>query len=193
MARQPAAAAGDSGGVRPVRTAHATPPGGERLGLLRQLKEDLDVVVARDPSRRDRWEAALHAPWQALAVYRLAHRLHGRGHRVTALSLTWLGRVISGMELSPGARLGRRVFIDHGFGVVVGEGTVIGDDVTLYHKVTLGSRGWWQASGPPARRHPVIGARVRVGVGASVLGPVVVGDDCLIRAHELVLTDREHP
>lgn len=166
----------------------ATPPGSVRL--FRQVREDLDAVVARDPSCRSRREAMFRGPWQGLVLHRVAHRLHRRGFRGTAAALTWVSRIVSGMELSPGARLGRRLFIDHGFGVVVGEDSVVGDDVTLYHGVTLGSRGWWQDGAPAGRRHPVVGARVRIGVGASVLGPVTVADDCVVRAHELVLTDR---
>jgi serine O-acetyltransferase len=160
------------------------------VGAIRQIREDLDTAVRLDPSCRNRREAMLRGPWQALALHRVAHRLHRRGFRIAAAALTWLGRVVSGMELSPGARLGRRLFIDHGFGVVIGEQSVVGDDVTLYHGVTLGSRGWWQDGSPTGRRHPVIGDRVRIGVGAAVLGPVVVGDGCVIRAHDLVLSDR---
>jgi serine O-acetyltransferase len=153
------------------------------------IKEDLDAVLDRDPSRTRRAEALLHAPWQALALYRVSHRFYEDGHRLGPALLTWIGRIVSGMEMHSGARVGRRAFIDHGFGVVVGESCVIGDDVTLYHHVTLGSRGWWHDAPPGARRHPVIGDRVRVGTGASVLGPVTVGDDLLIRAHSLVLHD----
>jgi serine O-acetyltransferase len=153
------------------------------------MREDLDVVRDRDPSRASLAEALLHAPWHGLALYRVAHRLYENGRRVSPGLLTLIGRVVSGMELHPGARLGRRAFIDHGFGVVVGESCVIGDDVSLYHHVTLGSRGWWQGGAPGARRHPVIGHRVMIGTGASVLGPITVGDDRRIRAHSLVLHD----
>lgn len=163
--------------------------GGRALSLLSVIREDLDAVLDRDPSRTSRAEAMLHAPWQGLALYRISHRLHEDGHRLGPGLLTWIGRIVSGMELHPGARMGRRAFIDHGFGVVVGESCVIGDDVSLYHHVTLGSRGWWQGSPPGTRRHPVIGDRVRIGTGASVLGPVIIGDDLLIRAHSLVLRD----
>lgn len=161
------------------------------VGLLRQIVEDLDSVVAHDPACRHRREALLRTPWQTLAVYRVANRWHRRGFRFAAALLSCAGRFISGMELHPAATVGRRVFIDHGFGVVVGEQSVIGDDVTLYHGVTLGSRGWWQEEHPADRRHPTIGNRVRIGVNASILGPVVIGDDCVIRAHELVLSDRK--
>jgi serine O-acetyltransferase len=165
------------------------PAGQQPLSLLRVIREDLDAVLVRDPSRTSRAEALLHAPWQGLALYRVAHRLWERGHRIGPALLTWAGRIIAGTELHPGARLGRRAFIDHGFGVVVGESCVIGDDVSLYHNVTLGSRGWWQDDPPRVRRHPALGDRVRVGTGASVLGSVTIGDDVQVRAHALVLHD----
>ncbi|MFF3212615.1 serine O-acetyltransferase [Streptomyces sp. NPDC002886] len=164
-------------------------PGAGRITLLRQIREDLDAVVARDPSRPRRRDAMLHAPWHGLALHRIAHRLHLRGHRTAAGLLTLVGRQLSGMEIHAGARLGRRAFIDHGFGVVIGETARVGDDVTLYHGVTLGSRGWSHAGEPGARRHPVVGDDVLIGVGASVLGPVTIGDGSRIRAHSLVLRD----
>ncbi|MEU1624750.1 serine acetyltransferase [Streptomyces sp. NPDC020096] len=183
---------------RPRITRHTGParkrpgtPTGEGLGdLLRTVREDLRTVTARDPSRATPLDAVLHAPWQGLVLHRFAHRLYVRGHRFGPSLLTWVARVVSGMEIHAGARIGRRIFIDHGFGVVIGETAVIGDDVTLYHQVTLGSRGWWQDGGPGTRRHPVVGDRVTIGVGASLLGAITVGDDCPIRAHELVLHDR---
>ncbi|WP_063886398.1 serine O-acetyltransferase [Streptomyces sp. NRRL S-31] len=158
-------------------------------GLLRLMREDLEAVLERDPSRTRLSEAALHAPWHGLVLYRVAHHLHLRGHRVGPGLLTWFGRLLSGMEIHASARLGRRVFIDHGFGVVIGQTCTVGDDVTIYHHVTLGSRGWWQDGGARAQRHPKIGNRVTIGVGASVLGPVTIGDDVRIRAHALVLND----
>lgn len=161
-------------------------PGG---GLLSQIREDLHVVLERDPSRTRRVEALFHAPWQGLVLYRIAHRLYVAGHRTGPAVLTWFGRIISGMEIHAGARIGRRAFIDHGFGVVIGQTCIVGDDVTIYHQVTLGSRGWWQDGGPGAQRHPKIGDRVTIGTGASVLGPVTVGDDAKVRAHALVLSD----
>jgi serine O-acetyltransferase len=157
--------------------------------LLRVIVEDLRTVAERDPSRRGLPEAAMHPPWHALVLHRLAHHLYLRGHRLRPTLLTWLARVVAGMEIHAGARLGRRVFIDHGFGVVIGETAIVGDDVTLYHGVTLGSRGWWQDGGRGVRRHPVVGDRVTIGVGASVLGPITVAEDCRINAHTLVIRD----
>ncbi|WP_234318322.1 serine O-acetyltransferase [Streptomyces sp. NRRL S-244] len=164
-----------------------------RISLLGQIREDLDTVVARDPSRPRRRDALLHAPWHGLALHRIAHRLHVREHRFAAGLLTLAGRLLSGMEIHAGARIGRRAFIDHGFGVVIGETARVGDDVTLYHGVTLGSRGWSRAAEPGVRRHPVIGDDVLIGVGASVLGPVTIASGNRIRAHSLVLRDLPAP
>ncbi|MFE6744834.1 serine O-acetyltransferase EpsC [Kitasatospora purpeofusca] len=155
-------------------------------------REDLGVIVARDPSVRRRREALLHPALPALWTYRLAHGLHLRGHRLAARLVGNLGRLASGgVEIHPGATLGRRVFVDHGAGVVIGEMAVVGDDVTIYHQVTLGAVGWWRDNGraPGARRHPVVGDRVVLGAGATVLGPVLIGDDALIGAGALVTED----
>ncbi|MFC9327594.1 serine O-acetyltransferase EpsC [Kitasatospora sp. NPDC057015] len=159
---------------------------------IARAKEDLSMIVARDPSISTRGEALLHPALPALWTYRLAHVLHTRGHRWTARILSYLARsVTGGIEIHPGARLGRRVFIDHGAAVVIGETAVIGDDVTIFHQVTLGAVGWWRDDRrePGARRHPVVGDRVVIGTNAIVLGPVTVGDDALIGAGSLVLAD----
>ncbi|MFE8015018.1 serine O-acetyltransferase EpsC [Streptomyces antibioticus] len=153
---------------------------------------DLDTIRSRDPSVLSRGEALLHPALPAVWGYRVAHRLHRRGLRRLARLLSNAARVASGgVEIHPGARIGRGFFIDHGAGTVIGETAVIGDDVTLFHQVTLGSTGWWHDRSGPAggRRHPVIGDRVVIGAGAAVLGPVTVGSDTVIGAHALVLRD----
>ncbi|MEW2545752.1 serine O-acetyltransferase EpsC [Streptomyces sp. NPDC047002] len=158
----------------------------------RRMHEDLAVVVERDPAVHRKREALLSSYLPALWLHPLAHRLHGAGHRCTARIVSLLGRALSGgVEIHPGARLGRRFFVDHGAAVVIGEDAVIGDDVTLYHQVTIGAVGWWRDRGRPPgeRRHPTLGDRVVVGANASVLGPVHVGADCLVGAHALVVTD----
>ncbi|GLX05116.1 serine O-acetyltransferase EpsC [Microbispora sp. NBRC 16548] len=168
------------------------PPGSERPErLLRLLAEDLRTIVERDPSVRDRKEALLHPALPALWLHRVAHRLHRRGRRLPARLLMLVARFVTGVEIHPGAVLGRRVFVDHGAAVVIGETAVVGDDVTIYHQVTLGAVGWWRDNlrAEGERRHPVIGARVVLGVGAAVLGPVRVGDDAVIGARALVLDD----
>ncbi|MET9414911.1 serine O-acetyltransferase EpsC [Streptomyces klenkii] len=163
-----------------------------RLIPLSRLREDLKVVAERDPAVRSRAEALLSPFLPALWLHRPASRLHARGHRVAARVLSLAGRFLSGgVDIHPGARVGRRLFIDHAAAVVIGEDAVIGDDVTLYHQVTIGAVGWWRDRHrlPGERRHPTLGDRVVVGAGASVLGPVRIGDDSLIGAHALVTAD----
>lgn len=160
--------------------------------VITRMREDLSVIVARDPSIRTRAEALLHPALPALWTHRVAHVLFTRGHRQSARLLAYLARAFTGgIEIHPGARLGRRVFIDHGAAVVIGETAEVGDDVTIFHQVTLGAVGWWKDGRrePGARRHPVVGARVVLGTNAIVLGPVTVGDDALIGAGALVLGD----
>lgn len=177
-------------GARPA-TPTATPPDVTRIGLLRLMREDLDVVVERDPSVRSRLEAALHPALTALWTHRVAHRLHAAGRRLPARVLSRWARRLTAVEIHPGAVLGRRVFIDHGAAVVIGETCTIGDDVTIYHQVTLGAVGWWSDNRRPegARRHPVVGRNVVLGTNATVLGPVTVGDDAVIGAQALVNKD----
>jgi serine O-acetyltransferase len=154
------------------------------------MLEDLRAAYRRDPalygSRAA--EAVLYPGLWAVWVHRLSHRLHRRGVPFVPRLVSQAARAVTGVEIHPGARIGRRLFIDHGAGVVIGETAVIGDDVTLYHRVTLGGRGF-RSDAKGAARHPVIGDRVTVGVGASVLGRVHVGDDAVIGAHVLVLGD----
>ncbi|MBG0813601.1 serine O-acetyltransferase EpsC [Planomonospora sp. ID82291] len=154
------------------------------------MLEDLRAACRRDPALYGprAVEAVLYPGLWAVWVHRLSHRLHRRGVPFAPRLVSQLARALTGVEIHPGARIGRRLFIDHGAGVVIGETAVIGDDVTLYHRVTLGGRGF-RSDGKGAARHPVLGDRVTVGVGASVLGRVHVGDDAVIGAHALVLGD----
>ena len=156
------------------------------MGLLSTLREDLDNARSHDPAARGDLENAvvysgLHAIWS----YRLAHRLWARpALRGVARMLSQLTRFLTGIEIHPGATIGRRFFIDHGMGVVIGETTDIGDDVMLYHGVTLGGR-----SLEHGKRHPTLGDRVTVGAGAKILGPLTIGDDCAIGANAVVTHD----
>lgn len=175
------------------RTA-AGPAAGARRGLagiLQLMREDLDVVLAKDPAARTRREVLLYPHIHALWAHRIAHRWWLRGRRTAARAVSLAARFVSGIDIHPGARIGRRFFVDHGAAVVIGETVVVGDDVMLYHQVTLGSVGWWKdfrrAAG--ARRHPMVGDGVVIGVGASVLGPVTIGDHARIGAHAVVLED----
>ncbi|MDQ2958967.1 MAG: serine acetyltransferase [Actinomycetota bacterium] len=158
------------------------------MNLRARLVEDLQVVRSRDPSVRSLGEALLTPGLRAVWAHRVAHYLNGRGHRVIARAIAELSRLGTGIDIHPGAQLGRRVFIDHGCGTVIGETAVLGDDVSLYQNVTLGSRGWW-CDAPAQRRHPAIGAGSVIGSGASVLGPITVGANAIVSAHALVLKD----
>ncbi|OIJ92341.1 serine O-acetyltransferase [Streptomyces monashensis] len=158
----------------------------------RRLRADLRVVAERDPAVRGLGEAVLAPYLPALWLHRLAHPLHLRGHRVAARALSLLGRALSGgCDIHPGARIGRGLFIDHAAAVVIGEDAVLGADVTLFHQVTIGAVGWWRDRHRRRgeRRHPTLGDGVVVGVGASVLGPVHIGDGAFIGAHCLVARD----
>ena len=160
-------------------------------GIVGMMHEDLRMIVERDPSVRSRREAIWHPALPALWTHRIAHRLHRRGLRTTARVLARSARRSTGVEIHPGAVLGRRVFIDHGAAVVIGETAVVGDDVTIYHQVTLGAVGWWSDNRRPedARRHPVVGNGVVLGTNATVLGPVTIGDYAVIGAQALVNKD----
>lgn len=156
------------------------------MGLLSTLREDLRNARLHDPAARGDIENALvysglHAIWS----HRLAHRMWAvPALRGPARILSQLTRLLTGIEIHPGATIGRRFFIDHGMGVVIGETTEIGDEVMLYHGVTLGGR-----SLEHGKRHPTIGDRVTVGAGAKVLGPVVIGADSAIGANAVVTQD----
>lgn len=156
------------------------------MTLLSTLREDLRNARSHDPAARGDVENALvysglHAIWS----YRLAHRMWSvPALRGAARVLSQLTRLLTGIEIHPGATIGRRFFIDHGMGVVIGETTEIGDDVMIYHGVTLGGR-----SLEPGKRHPTLGNRVTVGAGAKILGPVNVGDDSAVGANAVVTHD----
>lgn len=150
------------------------------------LQEDLQVARNRDPAARSSLEVALLYPGvHALWAHRLAHRMWRHpGLRLGARILSQVTRSATGIEIHPAATIGRRLFIDHGMGVVIGETAVVGDDVTLFHNTTLGGRSMTHG-----KRHPTLGNRVVVGAGAKVLGAVWVGDDAQIGANAVVVKD----
>lgn len=154
------------------------------------LLEDLRTACRKDPALHGihMAEVLLYPGLWAIWTHRIAHRLHRLGLPLLPRVLSQLSRALTGIEIHPGAVIGRRCFIDHGMGVVIGETAVLGDDVMLYHRVTLGGAGWW-TDAKAAKRHPTVGDRVVLGVGASVLGPVRIGHDTLVGAHALVLRD----
>src|SRR3954467_12057941 len=130
--------------------------------IFKRLQEDIDAILARDPAARSRWEVVLCYPGlHAILVHRLAHRAWAADLRVLGRFISHLGRWLTGIEIHPAATLGRRVFIDHGMGVVIGETAELGDDVTLYQGVTLGGTGF--ATG---KRHPTGGDNAAIGCGA---------------------------
>jgi serine O-acetyltransferase len=149
------------------------------------VREDIACALQRDPAARSRAEVALTYPGlHALWAYRLSSRLWRRGLRLPARMVAQFARFLTGVEIHPGARIGKRLFIDHGMGVVIGETAAIGDDVTLYHGVTLGG-----TSLKREKRHPTVGDRVVIGAGAALLGPITIGSDCLVGAGAVVLHD----
>ncbi len=148
-----------------------------------RAREDVAAVLARDPAATSKLEVRLCYPGlSALKAHRIANTLYKNGHKVLARWLSQRSRHRTGIEIHPGAEIGRRVFIDHGDGVVIGETTVIGDDVTIYQGVTLGGTGK-----DTGKRHPTIGNGVTIGAGAKVLGPILVGDHSKIGAGAIVL------
>jgi len=151
--------------------------------IFKQFREDIDTVMARDPAARSRLEVALCYPGlHALVFHRLAHRAWQNGWRVLGRFLSHLGRQFTGIEIHPGATIGRRVFIDHGMGVVIGETSEVGDDVTLYQGVTLGG-----TSLDKGKRHPTLQEGVIVGAGAKILGPLVIGAHARVGSNAVVL------
>ena len=154
--------------------------------IFQNLRDEIDATLARDPAARSRLEVVLCYPgFQALLFYRLAHWLWLRGWHLAGRLVSHLGRCATGIEIHPGARIGRRRFIDHGMGVVIGETAEIGDDCTLYQDVTLGGTSLERGQ----KRHPTLGNDVIVSSGAQVLGPFRVGNGARIGAQAVVLKE----
>jgi serine O-acetyltransferase len=157
-----------------------------RLGWRVRLREDVEAAKRRDPAIRSSAEVilgypGLHAVW----THRLTHRMWQQpGLALPARLISQFARAVTGIEIHPGAVIGRRFFIDHGMGVVIGETAEVGDDVMIYHDVTLGGRSLQKV-----KRHPTIGNGVTIGAGARVLGPVTVGDNAQIGANAVVVRD----
>ena len=153
--------------------------------MLTRIREDIACVFERDPAARSTWEVITCYPgFHALLIHRLAHRLWRMKLRWLARFVSHVSRFLTGIEIHPGARVGRRVFIDHGMGVVIGETAELGDDCTLYHGVTLGGTSWNKG-----KRHPTLRQGVVIGAGAKVLGPVVVGEGAKIGSNAVVVKD----
>ncbi|MET0066030.1 MAG: serine O-acetyltransferase [Candidatus Thiodiazotropha sp.] len=148
-------------------------------------KEDINSVFERDPAARNSFEILTTYPGvHAVMFHRVSHKLWHLGLKWLARVFSNLARLLTGIEIHPGAVIGRRFFIDHGMGVVIGETAIIGDDCTLYHGVTLGGTSWQKG-----KRHPTLGNNVVVGAGAKVLGPIEVGEGARIGSNAVVVKD----
>lgn len=149
------------------------------------IREDLKAGLERDPATNSRLELILTSPGlHAIWAYRIAHRLWRAKLRILARMLSLWARFFSGIEIHPGAKIGKRLVIDHGMGVVIGETAIIGDDVLIYHGVTLGAK-----ENSAIDRHPIIGSHVVLGAGAKVIGRVKIEDNCYVGANTVITKD----
>ena len=153
--------------------------------MFKRLAEDIQAIAERDPAARSKLEVLLCYPGlHAVLFHRLTHSLWQAGWLVSARFLSQIARWLTGIEIHPGAELGRRLLIDHGMGVVIGETAVVGDNVTLYQQVTLGG-----VSLNPGKRHPTVEDDVVIGAGAAVLGPLTIGRGARVGSNAVVLKD----
>src|SRR5690349_21524357 len=153
--------------------------------IFKRLAEDIDAILARDPAARSKTEVVLYYPGlHAVALHRLANTAWQRNWKLTGRFVSHLARWLTGIEIHPAARIGRRLFVDHGMGVVIGETSEIGDDVTLYQGVVLGGISLHEG-----KRHPTLGNGVIVGAGAKILGPITIGDGARVGSNAVVLKD----
>ena len=153
--------------------------------MFARIREDIACIFERDPAARSTWEVITCYPgFHAVLIHRLAHALWRTRIRWIARLVSHFSRFLTGIEIHPGAKIGRRVFIDHGMGVVIGETAELGDDCTLYHGVTLGGTTWKKG-----KRHPTLGRGVVIGAGAKLLGPISVGDDARVGSNAVVVKD----
>lgn len=153
------------------------------MGIISRLKEEIEIVKERDPALHSAWEVFLYPSFKAMISYRVAHKLYTKGHYLWARYISQKSARRTGIEIHPGAQIGKRLFIDHGHGVVIGETAIIGNNVTLYQGVTLGGTGKEQG-----KRHPTIGDNVMISAGAKVLGSFEVGANSKIGAGSVVLS-----
>lgn len=154
------------------------------MGFIRNVKEEIAIVRERDPAIHSSMEVFLYPSFKVMLHYRVAHKLYEKGHFFLARWVSQRGVRKTGIEIHPGARIGKGFFIDHGNGVIIGETTIIGDNVTLYQGVTLGGTGKEHG-----KRHPTIGNNVMISAGAKVLGSFTIGDNSKIGAGSVVLSE----
>ncbi|RLA23832.1 MAG: serine O-acetyltransferase [Gammaproteobacteria bacterium] len=151
--------------------------------MFERIKEEINCVFERDPAARSALEVVTAYPgFHAIMLHRMSHRIWNSGFKLLARLLSHIGRWVTGIEIHPGAQIGRCFFIDHGMGVVIGETAIIGNGCTLYHGVTLGGTSW-----DKGKRHPTLGQGVVVGAGAKVLGPIMIGDNARIGSNAVVV------
>ncbi len=154
------------------------------MGIIKNLKEEVRIIKERDPAIHSSMEVLLYPSFKVMIHYRLAHKLYENGHYFWARYISQRGVRKTGIEIHPGAQIGKGFFIDHGNGVIIGETTIIGDNVTLYQGVTLGGTGKEHG-----KRHPTIGNNVMISAGAKVLGSFTIGDNSKIGAGSVVLSE----
>ena len=148
------------------------------------IKEQIQVIKQKDPAISNTFEVFLYPCFKALLYYKLSHYLYVKTHKLLARYISEKAKRKTGIEIHPGAKIGKGLFIDHGTGVVIGETAIIGDNVTLFHGVTLGGTGKEKG-----KRHPTIGNNVFIGTGAKLLGNITIGDNVKIGANAVVLKD----
>ena len=151
---------------------------------MKFIKEQLNTIYTKDPTIHNVWEALLTPGFKAIISYKISHYFYQKNHYFLSRLISERSKRKTGIEIHPGAKIGKRLFIDHGTGIVIGETTIIGDDVTIYHGVTLGATG--KETG---KRHPTIGNHVMIGTGAKVLGNIMISDNSKIGANAVVLKD----
>src|ERR1022692_2427621 len=170
------------------RTSESRPPCASSIGvrpMFRAIREQIDTIFREDPAAKSVIEIFFCYPgFHAILGHRLSHQLYRWGVSLLPRVLSQISRFFTGIEIHPGASIGRRFFIDHGAGVVIGETAEIGDDVTMYHGVTLGGTSW-----SPGKRHPTVRDGVLIGAGAKILGPVTVGRGARVGANSVVIED----
>ena len=153
--------------------------------MFSRIKEDISCVFDRDPAARNTFEVLTTYPGvHAIIMHRFSHAISNSGFKWIARVLSNVARLFTGIEIHPGAVIGRRFFIDHGMGIVIGETAEIGDDCSLYHGVTLGGTTW-----SPGKRHPTLGNNVVVGAGAKILGPIMINDGARIGSNAVVVRE----
>lgn len=153
------------------------------MGMISRIKEEIAIIKERDPAMHSDWEVFLYPSFRAIMNYRVAHKLYIKGHFFLARYLSQRSARKTGIEIHPGAQIGKGLFIDHGHGVVIGETAIVGDNVTIYQGVTLGGNGKEHG-----KRHPTIGDNVMISAGAKILGSFEIGDNCKIGAGSVVLS-----